>query len=132
MVDTEIRTKEDEKQKRNLNSVVEFVPESYSVKDSVHGTIASPEEHIWKGKVLLSVITVPRNSERMKALDANLKSYSFPSPYIHYGIQFSKDATVGEKDKVIAFGHYSLTKIFCDWNIERKYHLMVMEDDCKF
>lgn len=132
MVDIEIDTENDEKRKLNLNSVVEFVPTSYSIEDSVHGTIASPEEHIWKNKVLLSVITVPRNAERMKALDENLKSYCFPSPYIHYGIQFSKDSTVGEKDKVIAFGHYSLTKIFCDWNTERKYHLMVMEDDCKF
>jgi hypothetical protein len=111
---------------------VDPVHDSVSPGDSIPKTIVSPEPHIWREKVLFAVITVPRNKHKLEALQKNLAQKSFPSPYVHYNVQFSNDATVEEEDKVIAFGHYSLTKVFCNWNTERKYHLMIMEDDCQF
>lgn len=92
--------------------------------------------HVWKDKIFIAIITIPNNINRIQKLFSNLKNYGIPLPYIYYGqaaaISANNLNNARKINDIIYQNHKDLTSWFIKKKLYNKWHLLILEDDAEF
>jgi len=89
----------------------------------------APKTHVWRGKVLICVITMPRDHERCDECERSFVQAGFPPPLRIPGeVHLKGQETMHD---TITRAHRLVLESFVRAGYHKKWHLLVLEDDAR-